>query len=479
MSWPSQMSPADQAPQFKLLATAALLLAPATMLAVDATRHDGVAKSIAIGVAVSLAIEGVFLITRYGPQRTANSLFTVAFYAVAALVLRFNSPDLSSPATHAMLGCTLLMPVGLFVRREVSITGGNARRAKFLISQLLARRDWPATYAEYRSCPLINALREGIGENAAPVLPLLAHDDVRVQMAALTALEFHTGWRKGQVEAVLQRATYTDQPPVRAAALLALANVTKTRHVIGMLPYLRDRSQEVRRAAAVAILWDAPNRWPEIRGHIRLSLAAANAAKDGPLPCSGSLPPAALEDLVHWAVEAGPIGKRATQTLIRHCNKAIHEDGSPQAIGRVLNLVINVKVPAAIRVELAHRLQSADVFPPDVAARLLGSTHPTMLRVLAAGAVLHDHSEQAAVEVLREAAKQPNREITMAAASLVQKYLGVDLGLAVGGQLPETNSREAADITRRVQKWARNPNSPAGDDPPAEDSVPAADVAYF
>ena len=313
---------------------------------VDSNAHVGPARSLSLGAAVAVAVEALFLIVRYGPGAAASGAFAITSYAVAALILRFNSPDPDSPLTHAMLGITLLVPVGLFVRREVSVTGGNARQVKFLISQLLARREWPPTFADYRNCPLIHSLHDAISDNAAPVLPLLAHDDLRIQMAGLTALEFHRGWRKGQVEAVVQRAIYTDQPAVRAAAMLALANVVKNRHVHSILPFLKDESQDVRRAAAVAVLWDAPNRWTEIRGQIRSALAAPHAAKDGPLPCSGSLPPAALDDLVNWAVESGPVGKRATQTLIRHCKKAIHEDGSPNAIARVANLVASPKVAA-------------------------------------------------------------------------------------------------------------------------------------
>jgi hypothetical protein len=149
------------------------------------------------------------------------------------------------------------------------------------------------------------------------------------------------------------------------------------------------------------------------------------------------------------------------------------------AIDRVSSFVANPKIPAAIRVELAHRLQSADVFPVNMAVTLLGPTNPTMLRVLAAGAILSHTEDHQAVEVLREAAKQPNREITLAAAGLVQKYLGVDLGLAVGVQLPATNSREAAEITRRVQKWAADPGSQVDAETPPEALEVAEDVAYF
>ena len=395
------------------------------------------------------------------------------------MVLRFDAPNFNSPATHLNLALSLLVPAGLFVRRELAATGGNARRVKFLIRQLLTRKDWPVLFSEYRECPHIQALREGLRDNAAPALPLLAHDEVRIQVAVLTALEFHPVWRKGQVESILQRATFSDEPAVRIAAVLALANVNKPRHLQSLLGFLRDPVADVRRAAAMAILWDAGRRWPDIRAQVRQALAAPHAVKDGALPCSAALPASALGDLVTWSVESGPIGRRAMQTLVRHCQKAIQEDGSPEAIGRVAALVADSKVPPGLRVEVAHRLQQADAFPHEIAYRLLGPSNPTMLRVLAAGAVLARHADPRAVEVLREAGRQPNREIALAAAAIVQKYLSVDMSLAVGGAMPLTNSREAADVTRRVLKWASDPGSQVGVETPVDAGVPAADAAYF
>src|SRR3954471_23040493 len=112
MSWPTQMSPAGQrSPQSLLLAGGLVLLAPAAILAIDSGQHEGMPRSVAIGVAVTIAIEGLFLISRYGSTRAAGSLFTIAFYAVAVLVLRFNSPDLTSAWTNAALAVCLLIPV--------------------------------------------------------------------------------------------------------------------------------------------------------------------------------------------------------------------------------------------------------------------------------------------------------------------------------------------------------------------------------
>lgn len=476
MNWPMKLSRSTSFPSIWAVGT---LFAPAGMLAVSAANMDGAPRLISIGVGVTLAVEALYLICRYGAARAAGSAFLIAFYAVAALVLRLNAPNLDSAWTHFLLSAAILTPVLLLVRREVTIMGGNARRAKFLIRQLLSRQEWPPTFATYRNCPIIHALRETIRDNAAPVLPLLAHDDVRVQIAVLTALESHPAWRKDQAEAVFQRATYSDQPTVRALAMIALANVTKSRHVHALTPFLRDESEEVRRAASIAVLWDARSRWADIRGDVRQALANPRAAKDGPLPCSGHLPPIALQDLMAWSVESGPVGKRATQTLIRHCKKAIQEDGSAEAVDRVAGMVASNQVPPAIRVELAHRLQAADAFPIHVAARLLGPANPTMLRVLAAGAVLGHRESPEAVEVLREAAKQPNREITLAAARLVQRYLSVDLGLPGGGEVPPTNSREAAEITRRVQRWANDPGSQASQETPISALEPVVEAVYY
>jgi hypothetical protein len=479
MLWPSQMTTAPANARPGSVFGVALLLLPAGLVGVSLTWADGIARSVAVGVSVTLAFEGLFLIRRYGTQRAAEGLPTLFFYAAAALVLRFNAPDLGSPNINLLLAVSLIMPVALIVRREVALTPGNMRRAKFLIRQLLARPRWPATFAEYRECPLIRLLREGLRENAAPVLPLLSHEDVRVQVAALTALEFQPSWRKGQVEAVFQCANFSGESAVRAAACLALANVVKNRHVQSLVAFMRDLSPDVRMAAANAVLWDANQRWPDVRGPVRLALAAPEAARDGPLPCSSALPAAAIDDLATWAGEAGAVGKRATQTLVRHCKKAILEDGSAEAIGRVTALVCNAKVPPAIRVEVAHRLQASEAFPLEVAQRMLAPGNPTMIRVLAAGAILGRQGDPRAVEMLREAARQPNREIALAAAGMIQKYLSVDMGLPVGGDLPAANTREAAEITRKVLKWASDPGSQSGEETPSDAVVPASDAAFF
>src|SRR5438105_381542 len=100
MTWPSQMTPAARPPRPASLLAAALLLGPAVLVGATAVRADGLARSVAAGMAVTLGLEAVFVLVRFGAQRAAASLFVFAFYGVAAVVLRFNAPDFSSVATH-------------------------------------------------------------------------------------------------------------------------------------------------------------------------------------------------------------------------------------------------------------------------------------------------------------------------------------------------------------------------------------------
>jgi hypothetical protein len=78
----------------------------------------------------------------------------------------------------------------------------------------------------------------------------------------------------------------------------------------------------------------------------------------------------------------------------------------------------------------------------------------------------------AAVETLRELARLPNREMTLAAAQIIQQQLRVDMGLAIAGELPDPQSKQAADVARRVLRWAQDemPEEPITPPPPRRSS---------
>src|SRR5205814_9814721 len=70
--------------------------------------------------------------------------------------------------------------------------------------------------------------------------------------------------------------------------------------------------------------------------------------------------------------------------------------------------------------------------------------------------------DEKSIEVLGQVARQPNRELALQAAIIVQKYLQVDLGLAIGQPPPALHTRQAAEVTRRVIQWAEQaPAKPA------------------
>ena len=66
---------------------------------------------------------------------------------------------------------------------------------------------------------------------------------------------------------------------------------------------------------------------------------------------------------------------------------------------------------------------------------------------------------------LYDLARLPNREIALATAEVVQRRLGVDLGLPRGQPPPPIHSRMAAEVARRVLAWAATHE--------AADAVPA------
>src|SRR5215212_11745201 len=162
MTWPSQMTPVARHSVAASLVSAVLMLGPAALLGLAAVRADGLPRSVAAGVAVTVGLEALFLLVRYGPVRAAGSLFLLAFYGITAGVLRFSAPDFTSRDTHLGLAVAIFIPVGLMMRRELAVTGGSARRVKFLVRQLLSRKEWPVSFAVYRDCPQIKALREGL-----------------------------------------------------------------------------------------------------------------------------------------------------------------------------------------------------------------------------------------------------------------------------------------------------------------------------
>jgi HEAT repeat protein len=333
------------------------------------------------------------------------------------------------------------------------------RRANNLAQRLANRMDWPGDLASCRQLSEVKALRAALGFDAGPALALLSHHRLEVRVAALAALEFRKEWRPGQAELVLQVAQRAEQPALRAAAVTALGNIDDRELVETLAQFLHDASLEVRRAAVEALLWDTEHRWTWIRYAVRRILADPLFFNDGPLLPEGQhLTDDAVKDLTAWCAEKGTLSARAAQTLAAHYHRALSDRLDPQLLAELRRQLAEPHTPAVLRLELGKLLQYFQEFDPGLLENLIDPSNPATLRLIACEALLAEHVEgilrDQAVAALRDLARLPNREIALGAADVVQRRIGVDLGLGLGQPLPPVQSRQAAEITRRVMLWA-------------------------
>jgi HEAT repeats len=353
-------------------------------------------------------------------------------------------------------GVLLIGSLLLFGHQVLVASGApELRRAHVLASRLSARKQWPDQLDRCRSLPEVKALRDAVQMDALPALSLLRDTRPQVRIAALSALEFRKHWRRGQAETVLDVAEREREPLVKAAALSALANVEESVLVGRLAEFLRDPDEAVRRAAGEALLWDAVGRWPRIRLLVRTALADPSGGNDGRtwLP-EQALPQEALNDLAAWASEGGLVSVRAARTLSAHYDRRLSGEEDPQLVEELRRQVLSSHCASCLRIELAQVLQRRKLFDRKLYELLLDRLNPAPLRLLAAEALLENGEHAGALAALQEVARLPNREIALAIAGLLQRRMGMDFGLALNEPVPPSNSRYAAEITRRVMQWA-------------------------
>jgi HEAT repeat protein len=370
---------------------------------------------------------------------------------------------------HLAQSVLLVVPLVSFGVQCLTESGAPAlRRARQMAERLTRRADWPADLWECRSLPEVKALREALHVDASPAIQLLSNPRVEIRVAALAALEFREEWRPGQAEVVLNLARRTHEPAVRAAAIYALANRDNRVLVEALADFLADTSSEVRQAAREALLWDAERRWPWIRLAVRHALADPHGQTDGPLRLEGpGFPPEAVEDLTAWAAEKGVLGMRAALTLGAHYAQALAGEADPDLMPQLRVLAIDSHTPPMLRLEVAKLLQQHRELDPEALAKLLDPASPAPLRLIAAETLLGQGPSPEAVSALHELARLPNREIALATAEVVQRRLGVDLGLRRDEPPPPVQSRQAAEVARRLMAWAAQYDSGGGEQPAA------------
>lgn len=404
---------------------------------------------------------GVCLLFLWEQQNRSQSMpFAVlALYVIALAWLWFGVTE-QDWLTH--LSKALLLIVSLLVLAQQTLIESGApalRRARLLANRLANRKDWPADLASCRGLPEVKALRGALGVDASPALALLSNPRPEVQVAALAALEFRKDWRPGQAELVLQVAQRAEFPAIRAAAVMALGNIEDRSLIEIVALFLHDNSWEVRRATIEALLWDAEHRWSWIRLALRRILADPLFLTDGPLIHDGQLlSPEAVSDLTAWCAEKGALSSRAALTLGMHYNRALSEAPDDTLADDLRKQMADPHCPAGFRLELGRVLQFHQELNRPLLEALLDPSTPAPLRLIASETILTQQAEGPcrvnAIATLRDLARLPNREIALNTADVVQRRLGIDLGLGLGQPLPPVHSRQAAEITRRATAWA-------------------------
>jgi HEAT repeat protein len=433
-----------------------LLLLPTVLLLLGGQRLGGTAGLIlglgalfqALGCALALWTRGM------GREPLGPAL--IMLYVIALSWMLLGASNMHDWFLYLAQAILLVIPVFTFGVQSLRDSGATAmRRARLLADRLAARRNWPADLQEVRLLPEVKALRESLHIDATPALRLLANPHPAVRTAALAALEYRPTWRAGQPQVVLQLAQRAPEPEVRAAAINALANVDDRLLVEPLAELMHDPSPLVRQTATEALLWNSEQRWEWVRHIVRLAMGNPVTQDDGPLKLDGPpLTPEAVADLQAWTAEKGSLALRAALTLGVYYGKQFAAGASPELAAGLRKHVLAPGTPSLLRLQLTLLLREHGELTIDDLKRLIDPSMPAPVRIIAADTLLSEENSPEATATLHDLARLPNREIALATAEVVQKHLGIDLGLQRGQPAPPIHSRAAADIARRLLAWA-------------------------
>jgi hypothetical protein len=434
-----------------------LLALPTIVMALLAQRTHSVE------IAVGAGVQGLFMLVflRVHPVwRPPVSVSVVVLYLIALAWSWVPLRASTDWVPHLVHGLLLFVAVMLLAMHDLTRTGAEPlRRANAWVQRIKARRHWPPQLADCRVLPEAIGLRNATVNEPGPALALLADPRPEVQTTALGALEHRPHWRPGEAEYVLKFGRASAEPAVRAAAAYALAGVCEPELVAGLAGFLRDPAPEVRMAAAESLMWEADARWAYARDGVREAMADHKLVEDGAMFLGmGRLPAAAVADMISWSAEHPPLAHRAILTLIEHYHADLSAGERPELASELAAMMLEADTSPALRVELAALLRDHHLLSPDLLDRLTNLDQPGPMRLFAAELMLRiNPHDPDGIDVLRGLARQPNRELAVHVAAVLQNVLGLNVGLAEG-ELPAPNSKQASDLARRVLAWANGAN---------------------
>jgi hypothetical protein len=434
----------------------ALLLLPGFLLLGVAIRSPRDAYFILwLGAAFQFLACGLAYLNSRGLRNPIGSAL-IMLYVIAISWVLIGANGVADWFVYLSQALLLLIPLGVFAGQCLRESGAPAmRRARHLAQRLLQRYKWPRDLQACRLLPEVKALRQALYVDASPALELLGDPRPQVQVAALAALEYRREYKPGQERVILGLAQRSEDPAVRAVALLALANVEDQITVEALAEFLSDPSQLVRQTATEALLWHTEEVWSWIRNTVRCSLGDPITQEDGPLKPPGNLfPPEAVVDLTSWATEMGLVGMRASQTLGLHYGQLLVSGSENDLVDMLCHQLVEPRTPTLLRLEYAHLLRHHQALDPETLQQVISAATPAPIRLIAAEVLLNCGRSREAVAALHDLARLPNREIALATAEVVQKRLGVNLGLPTNQPPPPLHTRQASEIARRLLAWA-------------------------
>lgn len=448
-----------------------IAVVPAVLLTLEAQISPAaISEKLYLGAAVALLI-GVLALLTPGASRRPLGVPVIVVYLLSLVWLWIvGTQQIDHWFMPLTQGILLIVPVFLFGLLLLHSSGALAlRQARILTRQLSQRTDWPGDLAGYAALPEVRDLREPLQLDPNPALAMLAHPKPEVRIAMLCALKHYTTWQESEVKLVLRTAKLAAEPAVRVAAIAAIAKVNQRRTVEAIGKFLFDGAAEVRAAAMAAILSDAPHRWGWVSHLVHTALSEPKFAIDGPIDLTNvQLPQQAVRELTQWAAETGVLSVRASQTLTEYYRKLLYTGEQASAtIEQLKSLVADPYSPAVLRVELAQLLHDVQQLDSTTLTELLDRANPTPLRLMAIETILKQRHDPDALAALRDIARQQNRELALMAARIVQRYLGVDMGLEHNQPLPAPHSRQAADVARKVLLWGSAATEGGNDRPPS------------
>ncbi|QVL32431.1 hypothetical protein KIH39_00495 [Telmatocola sphagniphila] len=432
-----------------------LLLVPPALLCLIAFRTTEGSKPKLIGSAVFSVMFVIGLIRDRGVWNAATGWLGVLHFAIClgALWISKIPKDLDFWAANAGF---VSLPIILLLLPAAQALTSVRRRARLFVNRLASRSHWPEDLNACSQLPEVRILQGLLVQDAEPALGALSHPKPQVRLIVLTALQARESWLPGQAERVFHCAFYAQEPAVRAAALRALANVRDPYQIQKIADFCTDSAPEVRYATFEALLYNAVSRWPETRRWIHTALHDRRFIEDGPLPLGTQiLPSQALDDISVWACEPGQTSRRALLSLIVYYRTMLQRNRTAELLSRLYSQLVDSRLHSTLRVEIAFVLRDQAAFSPEVLRKMIEHHQPSQIRLLAASELLSNGFDESALETLREVARQPNREIALGVAQVLQATMQIDMGLPANGEVPAANTRAAAEIARRVTLWTQ------------------------